>query len=604
MSFRARLALFLAVSLAAVQLLTAGMAYLYLRHSLVQRGERELTAEMGVFTRQLEFFAERVTDAVKASSLDYALRAAIAQHNHDTELSALRNHSQRIGASRMMLVALDGSLEVDTAAPQSGPGRFRFAGLLSAAAANDQAAALTGIDGRAYWLVAVPVRAPVPIGFIAAFIPVDDALLVHLRALSAEPRGLLLATMDREGRWRTASRNGLDGPTAVVPLPRVTQQVVIRETVELGHHYLTAVSRLAAAAEGAPVVAQISYPLDEALAAYRSLVLPLLALLAVALVAGVIGILAIVRGAARPLESLAAAARRIASGNYAALPRLPQRDEIGHLSDALSHMTRAIADREAALRQALDTTEIARNEAVSANCAKSQFLANMSHELRTPLNAVVGFSEMIEHQIVGPINQRYADYAHDIRDSAGKLLDLVERMLDLAEIEGERLRLTRALIKPAQILQEAAGALGPLAQKNGVKLNMVAPAHSSSVEMEGDAIRLKRAFTNIVHNAVKFTSAGGEVRVTCSAENGSLSICVADTGTGIQPDLLASVVRPFHRLRSALDGRHQGAGLGLPFAKAIVELHGGHLQLQSELGVGTTATIHLPVRNSAMSRAA
>src|SRR3954464_4009023 len=209
MSFRYRLALFLVVTLVAVQCLTAAFAYLYLRHNLIERAKRELITEMGVFTRQLDFLSERVTDAVKVASLDYALRSAIAQHNRDTELSALRNHGQRIGATRMMLVSLDGSLEADTESPKRARGPFAFSDLLGTAAAQNKATGLAAIGDRTYWIVAVPVRAPVPIAFIVAYIPVDNGLLERLRALSAGSRNIMLATHSRNGRWRASAKAGI-----------------------------------------------------------------------------------------------------------------------------------------------------------------------------------------------------------------------------------------------------------------------------------------------------------------------------------------------------------------------------------------------------------
>ncbi|HSC18951.1 MAG TPA: ATP-binding protein [Rhizomicrobium sp.] len=603
MSFRTRLALFLAVTLVAVQALTAAVGYFYLRHNLVERGKRELAGEMGVFTRQLDFLSERVTDAVKVSSLDYALRSAIAQHNRPTELSALRNHSQRIGASRMMLVGLDGSLEVDTAAPGRLGGRFRFPELLGSAAVNDKAASLVAAGGHIYWLVAVPVRAPIPIGFIAAFIPVDNALLAHLRALSAESRSIVLAVGHGQGRWQPAARSGMDASVPVSPLAPKGGSTASGETMQGGHHFLTAMSRLETAKGSAPVAAMISYPLDEALGAYRTLLLPLLLLFALALLAAVTGTMVVVRGLSRPLEALAAAARRIAAGDYTPPPKLSQRDEVGHLSDALNHMAHSIADREAALRHAVDAAELARKEAVHAYKAKSQFLANTSHELRTPLNAILGFSEMVEQQIMGAISPRYVDYARNIRESAGKLLGMVERMLDLSDVEGERLHLVRRGVRPGGAIREVLSALLPYAEERRVTLVMP-PAVPEQLEMQGDPERLKQAFTNIVHNAIKFTAAGGEVRVTCTADSDAIFISVSDTGIGIEPELLASVVRPFQRLRSALDGQHQGAGLGLPFAKAIIELHGGQLRLQSTLGAGTTVHISLPARMTVVNQAA
>ncbi len=604
MSFRYRLALFLVVTLVAVQALTAAFAYFYLRHNLVERGKRELLAEMGVFTRQLEFLSERVSDAVTVASLDYALRAAVAQHNHGTELSVLRNHGRRIGATRMMLVALNGSLELDTEAPNKSAGAFPFPALLATAAAKDNATALAAIGDRIYWIVAVPVRAPVPIAFIAACIPVDGALLEKLRAISAQPRAILLAARGTDGRWRIAAQSRRHLPLPEAPMAESASTYSSSETVEGGFHYLRVAARLETAKGSRPVVAVLSYPLDEALATYRSVVIPLLLLLGFALVAALAGAMIIVRGVSRPLEMLAGAARRIAAGDYTAPPKLRQRDEVGHLADALINMTHSIAEREAALKQAVDATEIARSDAVRANEAKSQFLANMSHELRTPLNAIVGFSEMLQQQVLGPMGvPRYLDYAQDIHVSGEQLLGLVERMLDLSEAEANRLALVKARLWPADVLRQSVANLQFLAQRAGVKLTF-ANASCCSPQMEGDAAKLGQAFTNLIHNGIKFTPAGGEVCVSGHSKDDRLSIRIADNGIGMEPDLLATVVRPFHRLRSALDGQHQGAGLGLPFAKAIIELHGGSLELASEVGQGTTVSIELPIHANAISQAA
>jgi signal transduction histidine kinase len=604
MTFRYRLALFLVVTLVAVQGLTAAFAYFYLRHNLVERAKRELISETGLFTRQLDFLSERVTDAVQVASLDYALRSAIAQHNRDTELSALRNHGQRIGATRMLLVSLDGFLEADTKSPKRAGGPFAFSDLLGAAAAQDKATGLAALGDRTYWIVAVPVRAPVPIAFIVAYIPVDNTLLGRLRVFSGESRNIMLATQGRNGRWSLSAWAGFRQPQAGIALPESLRASFSRESVWNGEHNLTVAAPLETLRGSAPVAALLGYPLDEALSAYRSIVIPLLLLLVLALVMAVAGAMLIVRGVSRPIEHLAEAARRIAGGDYAEPPRLRQRDEVGDLADALISMTRSIAEREAALKHAIDAAEIARNEAVRANEAKSQFLANMSHEFRTPLNAIVGFSEMLEHQVLGPMGvPRYVDYAQDIHASGAQLLAMIERMLDLAEAEARHLTLARAPLFPLEILQKSVAGLGLFAQKQKVQIT-VAGTCDCMPEMQGDADRLRQAFTNLLHNAIKFTPAGGEVRVSGSARDRVLSIRIADGGIGMEPDLLASVVRPFHRLRSALDGQHQGAGLGLPFAKAIIDLHGGCLDLASEVGAGTTVTIELPIQAISISEAA
>src|SRR3954453_10061760 len=503
MSFRYRLALFLVVTLVAVQALTAAFAYLYLRHNLVERAKRELVGEMGVFTRQLDFLSDRVTDAVKVASLDYALRAAIAQHNRDTELSALRNHGQRIGATRLMLVGLDGALEMDTAAPGKSASGFPFPQLLVDAASQDKAAGLAAIGGRIYWIVAVPVRAPVPIGFIVACIPVNSALLDRVRALSAVPRSSVLAVRGADKVWNVAAQTGRLRSLRVLALPANVNGMLSREITQREHHLLTVTARMDTLKGSAPVVAMLNYPLDEALAAYRSIVIPLLLLLTVALLVAVAGAMLIVRGVSRPVENLAAAARRIAAGDYTAPPRLAQRDEIGDLSDALINMTRSIAEREAALKHAIDTAEIARSEAVRASEAKSQFLANMSHELRTPLNAIVGFGQMLEQQVLGPMAvPRYAEYAHDICSSREQLLAMVQRMLDLADVERNRLELTRLPIYPAQLLQQSLIELRHFAEQNRVRLASAGNL-DQALEGEGDPARLRQAFTNLIHNGIK-----------------------------------------------------------------------------------------------------
>jgi len=601
MSFRHRLALFLVVTLAAVQLLTALVAYSYLRHGLIEKEKTELVAATQVFLRQLKVLSERVGDDVEVLSLDFALRQAIAQHDYATELSALRNHGHRVGATRMMLVGLDGAISADTGAPGVSRKRFAYAELLDDAAADGERTALATLGGRIYWIVVVPVRAPVPIAFIAACVPIDDALLEKLSALSETPRSIALATAGTGRRWTVAARTA-NGPKDI-PLPATLHPKAdggASEDSESGG-FLTVTAVLATASHSTPVIAVLGYPMAEAFAAYRAIVPPVLLVLLGALILAAICALLVVRNASKPLESLAATARRIAAGDYTAPKHLGAQDEIGQLSDAIIAMTGSIADREAALTSMIGALETARNEAVRANEAKSQFLANMSHELRTPLNAIVGFGDMLHQQILGPLGvARYREYAADICASAQRLLGLVSRMLDLAEVEAGRLTVARAPIAPAPILLQAAAAIRPSADKAGLTMVL---AIGELAEIDADADKLRQALTSILHNAVKFTPAGGEVRVLAHRDAGGIAIIVEDTGIGMDAADIEVVTRPFHRLRSALDGQHQGAGLGLPFAKAIIELHGGTLTIESESGFGTRVAIRLP-QTASMSVAA
>jgi signal transduction histidine kinase len=594
MSFRNRLALLLLIILVSVQAATALFAYTYLRHTIVEQGKRELASATNAFMRQLNFLSDRVTDGVRVLALDYPLRAAIAHHDRGTELSVLRNHGGRIGAARMMLVGLDGDIEVDSGAHAHAGGPFPFSKLLRTASAQDSGTALATLGDGIYWIVIVPVRAPVPIAFIAAFIPVDGALLDKLKGISSSPHSIMLVAASPRGGWTVAAHsagNARADSRTFAESAEGTSIVSLR-----GEEYLAARAPLAVTSGSRKVVAILDYPLEEAMRAYSGLITPILFVFVLALIAAVAGTMFIVRHAARPLEELAASARRIASGDYTHPPQVSQRDEVGHLADALVNMTQSIAEREQALKSAIGSAELSRADAVRANEAKSQFLANMSHEFRTPLNAIVGFSEMLQQQVLGPVGvAKYLDYAGDIHDSGNRLLQLVERMLDLAEAESRQLVLVSKPVSVGVLLLEAANLHRTFADKSAVRVDIPAGL-AEWPQIEGDAAKLGQAFANLIHNAIKFTPAGGEVRISGTSSGGRIAIEIADTGIGVEPAQLEAVVRPFHRLRSAIDGQHQGAGLGLPFAKVVVELHGGSFAITSAVGVGTTISIALPAR--------
>jgi two-component system cell cycle sensor histidine kinase PleC len=219
----------------------------------------------------------------------------------------------------------------------------------------------------------------------------------------------------------------------------------------------------------------------------------------------------------------------------------------------------------------------------------------MSHELRTPLNAIIGFSEMICRQMMGPINiPRYAEYAQHVHDSGTHLLVQVQELLDLSEAADGKLAVERERLKPGGLLSAGIEGLVPAAAKAGVKLQVLGDP-ASWPTIDADAEKLQQSFANLIDNAIKFTPKGGSVTISGQIAGQSLQIKVADTGIGIRAEDLPLVVRPFHRRKPAFDASHQGAGLGLPFAKTIIELHGGKLTIDSTEGAGTTITVELPL---------
>jgi len=234
----------------------------------------------------------------------------------------------------------------------------------------------------------------------------------------------------------------------------------------------------------------------------------------------------------------------------------------------------------------------ARDRAESSNRAKSAFLANMSHELRTPLNAILGFSEVMEQQLLGPIgNNRYVTYAADIRWSGNHLLQLINDVLDLSKIEAGRADLIEEILDVPSLARDCIRLLDERAREAGVAWREVIPIRMPA--LKADARGVRQILLNLLTNAVKFTPAGGTVIFEAAIEkDGELALTVADTGTGIPESEIVHIFEPFRYRSNALVSRaKEGTGLGLSICKRLIEMHGGTIELRSRLDRGTTVTV-------------
>ena len=233
----------------------------------------------------------------------------------------------------------------------------------------------------------------------------------------------------------------------------------------------------------------------------------------------------------------------------------------------------------------------------AASRAKSQFIANMSHELRTPLNAILGFSELIRDESFGPIaEKRYTGYASDIHNSGKHLLDVINDILDLSKIEAGKMDLTEEHVDLAQIINSSINLVRDSADRAGVTLSTVLPDHSMG--MLADERALKQILINLLSNAIKFTPLGGEVVTEVKlVPGGGLMLMLRDTGIGMAAEDIPRAMAPFGQVDGTLARKFEGTGLGLPLVKSLVERHGGEFRLQSELGVGTTATASFPAES-------
>jgi len=244
------------------------------------------------------------------------------------------------------------------------------------------------------------------------------------------------------------------------------------------------------------------------------------------------------------------------------------------------------------LATALGQVEAKSLEVELANRHKSEFLANMSHELRTPLNAIIGFSEVLSQRMFGEVNPKQAEYLEDIQTSGQHLLSLINDILDLSKIEAGKMELQPSRFALGPALQSVVMMIRERAAARGIELR-------SSVDpdigvVEADERKIKQVVLNLLTNAVKFTPAGGQIHLRGKRDGDGVVVTVADTGIGIAPADQARVFEEFTQARAGESREQEGTGLGLTLSRAFVELHGGNLWVESELGKGSTFTFTLP----------
>ena len=241
----------------------------------------------------------------------------------------------------------------------------------------------------------------------------------------------------------------------------------------------------------------------------------------------------------------------------------------------------------------------AKTQSDMANRAKSEFLANMSHELRTPLNAIIGFSEIIKDEVLGPLgNKQYSDYVADIHTSGQRLLGIINEILDVARIEAGDRQINEGVIKMNDVVGSCIDFISDKAKAGKIKIANMTEQNIPNVI--GEELAVKQVLLNLLGNAVKYTPEEGRITVSHELEsNGRLRISITDTGTGMDEYEIEKALSPFGQNDSSHSRVESGAGLGLTLAKSLMGLHDGELELFSQKGIGTTATIIFPARRVA-----
>jgi signal transduction histidine kinase len=269
----------------------------------------------------------------------------------------------------------------------------------------------------------------------------------------------------------------------------------------------------------------------------------------------------------------------IAGGDFSRHVDVPNRDELGALAANLNRMN----DELRRLYEELET--------VSRH--KSEFLANMSHELRTPLNAIIGFSELLQQQTTGELNEQQLAYMEDVLEAGRHLLSLINNILDLSKVEAGRMELELSDVSLRHVLESGLTMHAEQATRAGVALELT--LDPDEITIRGDERKLRQVVFNLLSNAVKLTRVGGRVDVSAQLADGVVEVAVTDTGPGIAPEDQELIFEEFRQAQGAPGIGRDGTGLGLPLSRKLVELHGGRLWVESVQEAGSTFRFRLPV---------
>ena len=260
------------------------------------------------------------------------------------------------------------------------------------------------------------------------------------------------------------------------------------------------------------------------------------------------------------------------------------------LNERTDTLTQEIVERKATEKSLL----LALQHAEEASRAKTEFLGNMSHELRTPLTIINASSEILNAEMFGPLGSpSYVDYAKNIHEAGEHLLQLINDLLDISQIETGRLDLGEDEVDAESTIAFCCNLIEGRAREAGLRLEVEAPGNLA--RFRGDDLRIRQVVLNLLSNAIKFTPKGGTITLKGTMDDeGHVVFAVADTGIGIARENQKPVLETFAQVENAYSRHHQGSGIGLPLSKRLVELHGGTMELESELGVGTTVTVRFP----------
>lgn len=263
------------------------------------------------------------------------------------------------------------------------------------------------------------------------------------------------------------------------------------------------------------------------------------------------------------------------------------------LSNVFKIQLKALKDGIVEKQEAYKTIKEQNEKILEADRVKNEFLANVSHELRTPLNSILGFSEILDTQIYGNLNQKQKEYVGDIKVSATQLLGMINEVLDMSKIEAHAMKVVKSTFPISRVVTEACNFLLPIAQKKNIKLDV---AMQYDFEVFADYQKIQQILYNLISNAIKYSPENDVIDIAVLRSDNSFKIAVHDNGIGIDPKYHGKIFAKFVQLDSAYTKKESSTGLGLTIAKELTELHSGKISIISEVNNGSTFIVEIPVK--------
>jgi signal transduction histidine kinase len=339
----------------------------------------------------------------------------------------------------------------------------------------------------------------------------------------------------------------------------------------------------------------VERPVEDAREPLYASMLRTSSLLLVGLGLALLASLYLARRVVRPLQALRQGVERISSGDLNSRLEIKTGDEIETLAEEFNKMTAHLKEAQTSLeRKVAERTQaltVANAKLEEASKLKSQFLANVNHELRTPLSAIIGYASLLRRETEGQISQLQRENLQDLLHNAERLLNQIDSLLDFAKIEAGKMEVHVEPVNVSEVILRAVSTIEPSLNGGGVRLiQEIAP---EIPVLNTDREKLRQIILNLLDNAAKFTERG-EIKISASQQNGSFKLAVSDTGIGIQKEHLNKIFEEFHRGDSSSSKNYRGTGLGLAIVKRFVNLLGGDITVESEVGKGSVFTVTLP----------